>query len=92
VPLIAHDIEATLGKPVSEDTVTRALKNLGCSYKRPSKKPPESDKLNREEKIKKIKAMISEIEKAAGNKDCVIYALDESHFSNEPYLVRGWFF
>jgi len=20
-----------------------------------------------------------------------IYALDESHFSTEPYLVRGWF-
>ncbi len=78
--------------PVSEDTVTRAIKNMGYSYKRPSKKPPESEKRTREEKVGLVRKMVSEIEKVIAQKESVIYALDESHFSSEPYLVRGWFF
>ena len=39
-----------------------------------------------------IKKMLNEIEVIIKNKSSVIYALDESHFSTEPYLVQGWFF
>lgn len=92
VPLIAHDISKEIDIHVSEDTVTRALKNLGYSYKRPSKKPVENEKLSREDKVGLIRKMVSEIEKVITQKDIVIYSLDESHFSNEPYLTRGWFF
>ena len=92
VPLIVHNIKEHLKLSVSKDTVTRALKNLGYSYKRPSKKPPGSDKMSREDKIASIQNMINDIKVMIKRKDSVIYALDESHFSTEPYLVRGWFF
>ena len=39
-----------------------------------------------------IKKMLNEIDVIIKDKDSVIYALDESHFSTEPYLVQGWFF
>jgi transposase len=91
VPLIAHDIENTLNISVSNDTVIRSLKDLGYSYKRPSKTMPPSAP-TREEKTASIQKMINEIEAIIKDKDSVIYALDESHFSTEPYLVQGWFF
>jgi len=66
VPLITHDIKKKLAISISNDTVIRALKDLGYSYKRPSKTMP-AKAPTREEKI-------------------------GSHFSTEPYLVKGWFF
>lgn len=91
VPLIAHDIEKKLGLSISNDTVIRSLRDLGYSYKRPSKTIPPTAP-TREEKIKAIKKMLNDIEAIIKEKDSVIYALDESHFSTEPYLVQGWFF
>jgi len=35
--------------------------------------------------------MIAGIKDLVSAEDTEIYALDESHFSTEPYLVRGWF-
>lgn len=91
VPLITHDIKKKLNISISNDTVIRALKDLGYSYKRPSKTMPPTAP-TREEKIGSIKKMLNEIEAIIKNKSSVIYALDESHFSTEPYLVQGWFF
>jgi transposase len=91
VPLITHDIKEKLNISISSDTVIRALKDLGYSYKRPSKTMPPTAP-TREEKIVSIKKMLNEIETIIKDKDSVIYALDESHFSTEPYLVQGWFF
>ncbi len=91
VPLIAHDIKESLNISASNDTVIRALKNMGYTYKRPSKKVPPNAP-TREEKVKSIKKMIGKIEELVIDEDSVIYALDESHFSTEPYIVQGWFF
>ena len=91
VPLIVHDINKQLNISISNDTVVRALKDLGYSYKRPSKTMPPTAP-TREEKIAAIKKMLNEIDAIIKDKDSVIYALDESHFSTEPYLVQGWFF
>ncbi len=91
VPLITHDIKKKLAISISNDTVIRALKDLGYSYKRPSKTMP-AKAPTREEKIGSIKKMLNEITAIIKDKDSVIYALDESHFSTEPYLVKGWFF
>ncbi len=91
VPLITHDIKQKLNISISNDTVIRALKDLGYSYKRPSKKMPPTAP-TREEKIVSMKKMLNEIETIIKDKYSVIYALDESHFSTEPYLVQGWFF
>jgi transposase len=91
VPLVTHDIKKKLNISISNDTVIRALKDLGYSYKRPSKTMPPTAP-TREEKIVSIKKMLNEIEAIIKDKDSLIYALDESHFSTEPYLVQGWFF
>jgi transposase len=90
VPLIAHDIRVNLKISVSNDTVIRALKNMEYSYKRPSKTVPPSAP-SREEKIAAINKMINDIKEIISKKKSVIYALDESHFSTEPYLIQGWF-
>jgi transposase len=90
VSLLAHDIRGNLKISVSNDTVIRALKNMEYSYKRPSKTvPPRAP--SREEKITAINKMVSDIKKIIGKEDSIIYALDESHFSTEPYLIQGWF-
>ena len=91
VPLIAHNVKESLKISVSNDTVKRALKNMGYTYKRPSKSPP-AKAPSREEKAAAINKMINEIKEIAANEESEIFALDESHFSTEPYLVQGWFF
>jgi transposase len=90
VPLIVYDVASKLNLPVSGMTVTRTLKAMGYSYKRPSKTVP-SRAPTKEEKAKKIQSMIEGIKGILSKGDTEIYALDESHFSTEPYLVRGWF-
>jgi len=92
VPLLAHDLKKSKNILVSEDTVTRSLKEMGYVYKRPSKLPAGSDRITPEEKILAINQMCEKIKELTLREQCVIYALDESHFSTEPYLVRGWFF
>jgi len=90
IPLIRDYLKTAHKIEVSEDTLTRGLKDLGYSYKRPSKtvspKAPSS-----EEKQEAVKTIIESIGKLLTEKSCEIFALDESHFSTEPYLVRGWF-
>jgi transposase len=90
VPLIAHDIEKKFDISVSTDTVIRALKNLGYSYKRPSKTLPLKAP-SREEKITAVEKIVEDVREITQDQESVIYALDESHFSTEPYLVQGWF-
>jgi transposase len=90
VPLIAHDFTSKLNVTVSHDTVNRALNAMGYSYKRPAKTVP-ARAPTKEEKKEKIESMIADIKDLVSAEDTEIYALDESHFSTEPYLVRGWF-
>ena len=90
VPLIVYDAASKLDLVASGDTVTRALKDMGYSYKRPSKTVP-ARAPTKHEKAERVQAMIEEIKGILSNGETEIYALDESHFSTEPYLVRGWF-
>ena len=90
VPLIAHHARAQLDFTVSRDTVVRALKDMGYTYKRPSKTVPGTAP-SPEEKRSAMRRMAEEVKELTKKKDSVVYALDESHFSTEPYLVRGWF-
>ncbi len=87
--LIVHHLKVKHELIVSEDTVTRFLKDSGYSYKRPAKTVSENAP-SREEKQEAISKLIAEISALQRTEDCEILALDESHFSNEPYLVRGW--
>jgi len=89
VTLIVHYLKNQRGVDVSEDTVERSLKDMRYTYKRPkisvSEKAP-----SEEEKLEAVRKIVDEIMELIQKKDCVIVALDESHFSNEPYRVRGW--
>ena len=90
VPLITFEVNKNLNLNASSKTVTRALKNMGYVYKRPSKTTP-GHAPTKEEKQETVKKMVQEILKIIDQKESVIYTLDESHFSTEPYLVQGWF-
>ena len=60
VPLIAHDAKQKLGLSVSSDTVIRALKDMGYSYKRPAKTVP-ARAPDKNEKAAMVKSMIEGI-------------------------------
>jgi transposase len=90
VPLIVHDVALKIGLSVSGDTVTRALNDMGYSYKRPTKAVP-ARAPNKKEKAERVQSMVDEIKDLLSRGETEIYALNESHFSTEPYLVRGWF-
>ena len=74
---------------ISRDSVERALKENDYSYKKPKKTVP-LQAPSKEEKIDRVEEIISEIKTALAREDVEVIALDESHFSTEPYLVRGW--
>jgi len=90
VPLIAYHVNNQMGLDISRDTVVRALKDMGYSYKRPSKTVPGTAP-SPEEKRLAVTQIAERIKTLVQNNDCIVYALDESHFSTEPYLVQGWF-
>jgi len=90
VPLIIHDIKINRNIPVSRDTVLRSLKDLGYTYKRPSKGPP-CRAPSRQEKIDAVEEIMGNVKAIMKNEASILYFLDESHFSTEPYLVQGWF-
>jgi len=90
VPLIVYDAASKLDLSVSGDTVTRALKVMGYSCKRPTKTVP-ARAPTKNEKAEMVQAMIEKIKGILSKGETEIYALDESHFSTEPYLVKGWF-
>jgi len=89
VSLMVHYLNRQKNLTVSEDTVLRALKDMGYTYKRPGKRVGDNAP-TKEEKIKRVQEIIAEIQELQNREDCEIFALDESHFSTEPYLVRGW--
>lgn len=89
VALMVHYINSRERFNVSEDTVERSLKDMGYTYKRPSKRVS-LEAPSRDEKLEKVSKIVDEIQELSNRKDCEILALDESYFSTEPYLVRGW--
>jgi transposase len=89
VALMVHYLNKKQGLTVSEDTVERALKEMGYTYKRPGKRVGDNAP-TKGEKFEQVQKIIAEIRELQNREDCEIFALDESHFSTEPYLVRGW--
>ena len=50
-----------------------------------------ADSPSKQEKQNAIQVMVQKILEIIDHDKSIIYALDESHFSTEPYLVQGWF-
>jgi len=89
VVLMVHYLKTRKDLVVSEDTVERALKDMDFTYKR-SALGVSIHAPSEEEKSKEVKSIVREIQTLTHQKDCEIVALDESYFSTEPYVVRGW--
>jgi hypothetical protein len=78
------------GKNISEDTVERALKDEGFCYKRPKKSMPFTAP-SKEEKLLRVNTILCEVKEMISKEQTEEFAVDESHFSTEPYLIKGWF-
>lgn len=89
VALMVHYIKTQKGLYVSEDTVERALKDMEFTYKR-SALSVSINAPSEEQKAREVKRIVKEIQTLTKQKDCEIVALDESYFSTEQYVVRGW--
>lgn len=46
---------------------------------------------SKEEKLARVQEIAAEILKLKNDSDVDIFFVDESHFSTEPYVVRGWY-
>lgn len=89
INLLIEQLTQELGS-VSEKTVVRALHELGFVYKRFSKTLP-LDAPTKDEKKARINEITDNIKQAQSKEDCEVLFCDESHFSNAPYVQRGWF-
>ena len=86
--LISTYLENEKGIVASQDTVERSLKKSGFTYRRGARRPTPSS-LSKEEKKKAIEALVAKITEGL-DQSAEVLALDESHFSTEPYVVNGW--
>lgn len=87
--VIIAQFEKDLGRKFSQSSVTRLLKDEGYSFKRPRKSLPLAAP-SKEEKLARIQQIANEIINLKEEEDVEVVYLDESHFSTEPYVIRGW--
>lgn len=86
---ILRDWLSKQGYQVCENTVLKALNKKNFVYKRFSKTTPKNAPTPAEKK-----SVISEIISKIKEEDPVsseVFFVDEAHFSNQPYVSRGWF-
>ncbi len=76
--------------PMSDRTLSRALNQTGYVYKRFSKTMPVKAP-SAEAKQSAVKQLVKGLRKEMKRGDVEIFFEDESHFSNEPSVERGWF-
>jgi len=90
VKLLREQYKKETGKFLSEDTIERALKDSGYSYKKP-KKVVSAKAPSKKEKLEAVKEIIIQVKDMLKKEDTEVLFLDETHFSTEPYLVKGWY-
>jgi len=89
VKVIIAQYQKETGVRISASTVTRALCDGGYSFKRAKKRVPPNAP-SKEEKLACVQEIAGEIAKLKATDDVEVIFLDESHFSTEPYVTRGW--
>lgn len=87
---INAQFEKDLGRKFGTRTIERLLQDAGYSYKRARKSMPLSAP-SKEEKLARVNEIAKDILNLAVTDDVEVVFLDESHFSSEPYVVRGWY-
>ena len=88
--LIKKQIQKDTGKIISTSTLERLLKDCGYSYKQPRKGVPVTAP-SKEEKLARVQEIAKEILSMTKDSDVEVMFVDESHFSTEPYVIRGWY-
>ncbi|RDH39806.1 MAG: IS630 family transposase [Candidatus Aquirickettsiella gammari] len=78
------------GLSACENTIVKSLNKLGFVYKRFSKTVP-SNTPSAFEKKAGVAKLVEEIKNQSKKEAVEIFFSDESHFSNQPYVSRGWF-
>lgn len=86
---LLRDWFAKQGIHACDNTIVKSLNKLGYVYKRFSKTLPENAPTP-EQKQARISDIVVDISKHSAT-DIEIMFVDESHFSNQPYVNRGWF-
>ena len=77
------------GVPACDKTIVKSMNKLGFVYKRFSKTMPLNTPSAAEKKVR-ISEIVEKISHNTGQAIEILFA-DESHFSNQPYVSRGWF-
>jgi len=86
---LLRDWFAGQGCKACHNTIVKILNEKGFVYKRFSKTTP-THAPSPQEKQKVISNMVETI-KGYSKQETEIFFEDESHFSNQPYVSRGWF-
>lgn len=86
---LLRDWFAKKGIRACNNTIVKSLNKLGYVYKRFSKTLP-ANAPTPEQKKARVNEIVGEISKLSAT-DIEIMFVDESHFSNQPYVNRGWF-
>lgn len=86
---LLRDWFAKQGIHACDNTIVKSLNKLGYVYKRFSKTLPENAPTPAQKQAR-ISEIVVEISKRPAT-DIEIMFVDESHFSNQPYVNRGWF-
>jgi transposase len=86
---ILRDWFAKQGLQACTNTLVKALNRLDFVYKRFSKTLPANSPSATEKKAR-VKEIVEKVGKNTAT-DIEILFMDESHFSNQPYVTRGWF-
>lgn len=89
VKVLMAQFEKENGFAISRYTIIRALCDEGFTAKRAKKTTP-AHAPSKEEKLHRVQKIASEIAGLRCNGDVDVMFLDESHFSTDPYVVRGW--
>ena len=86
---ILRDLFKKQGLLACENTIVKALNKLGFVYKRFSKTLPANAPSAQEKKMR-IDEIVETISQVPVREREVLF-VDETHFSNQPYVARGWF-
>lgn len=87
--IINTQFEKDIGRKFGESTLSRLLKDAGYSFKR-AKKTTSSAAPSKVEKLERVQDIAKEILEFKDDDEIDVFFLDESHFSTDPYVIRGW--
>ena len=88
--LLQEQLKKDIGQTFGISTLERLLKDCGYSYKRPRKGVP-ANAPSKEEKLIRVQEIAREILQLKQESNVDVLFVDESHFSTEPYIIRGWY-